>query len=571
MACLEYLGRAFFFSSYWIFGKKHVCLRGKRYICGINSEKIGVMMKYPVGIQSFDQLIEGGFVYVDKTALIHQLVTTGKTYFLSRPRRFGKSLLVSTLKNYFLGRKGLFQGLAIERLEREWAEYPVFHIDFNGDDFTRPGMLELKIEGIVAQWEALYGRNPYSSTVGDRFSYVLRQARQRYGRRCVVLVDEYDKPILDALDTGVKTEMDGRKWLLEDRNRETLKGFYSVFKAADEDLRFVLLTGVTKFSQVSVFSGFNQPMDISMDGRYDSLCGITQEELERYFAEPIAAMARKLKETEGEMIARLKRQYDGYHFSDELTDIYNPFSLLNAFAQRKVDDYWFRSGTPSYLLRLLSHTGENLDELTGKYYDPQEFVDYKASVEKPLPMIYQSGYLTIKDYDGDFGVFLLDFPNNEVKKGFISLVASAYLSPKQEMNGWLRGVVVALRKGEPDTLRKLFTSFLADIPYIMRRKKDERERERYFHYTFYLIFRLVSVYTIYTEKEQSEGRVDCVVETPDYVYIFEFKLDGTAEEALAQIDEKGYARPYEGDPRKLFRIGVGISSKTGTVEQWACR
>ena len=247
----------------------------------------------------------------------------------------------------------------------------------------------------------------------------------------------------------------------------------------------------------------------------------------------------------------LRRQYDGYHFSENLTDIYNPFSLLNAFSQEAIRDYWFQSGTPSYLIRLLNHTNENLDELTGKYYDPQDFVDYKANVEKPLPMIYQSGYLTIKDYDWSIGTFLLDFPNNEVKKGFVSLVASDYLSPKQEFGGWVRNLVVALRKGEPETLRKLFTSFLADIPYTMRRKENERERERYFHYTFYLIFRLISVYTVYTEKQQSEGRVDCIVETPDYVYIFEFKLDGTADEALQQIEEKGYARPYVADSRQV--------------------
>ena len=259
-----------------------------------------------------------------------------------------------------------------------------------------------------------------------------------------------------------------------------------------------------------------------------------------------------------------------------MTDVYNPFSLLNAFASGSIRDYWFRSGTPSYLIRLLTHTNENLDELTGKYYDPQEFIDYKANVEKPLPMIYQSGYLTIKDYDRDFGTFLLDFPNNEVKKGFVALIASDYLKPRQEdylkprqeMGSWVRNVVLSLRRGELEKLNKLFTSFLADIPYTMRRKQDERERERYFHYTFYLIFRLVSVYTVYTEKEQSEGRVDCIVETPDYVYIFEFKLDGSADEALKQIEEKGYARPYASDRRLIYKIGASFSSQTGTIDDW---
>ena len=524
-------------------------------------------MKYPIGIQSFAQIREDHYTYVDKTALIYQLVSTGKIYFLSRPRRFGKSLLVSTLKNYFLGKKELFKGLAIEKLETEWREYPVFHIDFNGSNFTVPGTLEDILEGTIKGWEREYGKSQDYTDIGKRFAYVLKQAHKQSGRRCVVLIDEYDKPILDVLDTGIKGEQE--ETLLEDRNREVLKGFYSVFKAADDDLQFVLLTGVTKFSQVSVFSGFNQPADISMDIRYEALCGITQEELEHYFAGPISDMADREGISKEEMTGLLKRQYDGYHFSKAMTDIYNPFSLLNAFATQDMQDYWFRSGTPSYLIRLLTHTNENLDELTGKYYDPQEFVDYKANVEKPLPMIYQSGYLTIKDYKPRRGTFLLDFPNNEVKKGFVSLVASDYFKPQREnVNSWIQDLIDALEEGDTDKLHKLFTSFLADIPYTMRRKQDERERERYFHYTFYLIFRLVSVYTVYTEKEQSEGRVDCIVETPDYVYIFEFKLDGSADEALKQIEEKGYARPYASDKRPVYKIGVSFSSETGTIDGW---
>ena len=346
---------------------------------------------------------------------------------------------------------------------------------------------------------------------------------------------------------------------------EVLKGFYSTFKSADEDLQFVLLTGVTKFSQVSVFSGFNQPADISMAEQYETLCGITQEELEHYFAEPIEALAKKYRTTLEGMKTMLKHRYDGYHFSDNLTDVYNPFSLLNAFSMQSLRDYWFASGTPTYLVRLLQHTQENLNELTGKYYEDKEFVDYKADVEMPLPMIYQSGYLTIKDCNLRRGTFLLDFPNNEVKNGFVSLVAADYLKPKENVNSWIQDVLDALEAGKPEQLRTLFTSFLAGIPYTMRSKN---EKERYFHYTFYLIFRLISVYTVYTEKEQSQGRSDCIVETDDYIYIFEFKRDGSADEALAQIEAKGYARPYEGDKRKLYKIGVNFSSETGTVEEW---
>ena len=525
-------------------------------------------MKYPIGIQDFESIINGGYVYVDKTALIYRLVTEGKIYFLSRPRRFGKSLLVSTLEAYFKGKKDLFKGLAIDELEKEWAEYPVFHIDFNGENYTEPGKLEEKIIGAVETWEAEYGRDPYKKALGDRFIYVLAQAAKKHGRRSVVLIDEYDKPLLDVLDTGFTTTIDGESRLLEDHHRNILKGFYSVFKGADEHLQFVLLTGVTKFSQVSVFSGFNQPSDISLDARYESLCGITEEEMYRYFAEPIELLAQKYKCTTDEMKLRLKLQYDGYHFSEDLTDIYNPFSILNAFDKKRIADYWFATGTPTYLIRLLNHTNENLNDLTGKYYDPSQFIDYKADLEKPLPMIYQSGYLTIKDCDLDMNTFLLDFPNDEVKKGFVTLVANNYLEINTDSGSWARDMVGALKTGNLEQLRKLLTSFLADIPYSMRRKETERERERYFHYTFYLLMRLVSCYTVYTEKQQSEGRVDCIVETPSYIYIFEFKLDGSADEALLQIEEKGYARPYEADSRKLFKVGIVFSSETGTISEF---
>ena len=518
-------------------------------------------MKYPIGIQSFDRIIEDGYVYVDKTELIYNLTHESSIYFLSRPRRFGKSLLVSTLKNYYLGRRELFRGLAMERLETEWAVHPVFHVDFNGAVFSNAGQLEAMLRDYVEGWERMYGLVPDKELgIGIRFRHVLRAAHEQTGRRAVVLIDEYDKPILDVLDVDAS---------LEDRHRNVLKAFYSVFKAADEHLQFVLLTGVTKFSQVSVFSGFNQPKDISMDGRYEALCGITQDEIDRYFPQPIADMAADYRCTPGEMKQRLKQQYDGYHFSKRLTDVYNPFSLLNALDSRSVDDYWFRSGTPTYLIRLLAHFNENINELTGKYYRPEEFVDYKADVERPLPMIFQSGYLTIKNYDFQFNTFLLDFPNNEVKNGFLTMLATSYLKPQEEMGTWIRSVVMTLQEGNTDRLRTLFTSFLASIPYTMRRKEGEAERERYFQYTFYLIMRLVSVYTVYVEKTQSQGRVDCVVETPQYVYIFEFKLDGTAAEALQQIEDRGYAREYAADARQLFRVGVGFSSETGTVSDWA--
>ena len=517
-------------------------------------------MKYPIGMQSFDQIIEDGYVYIDKTDMVYSLAHEGKIYFLSRPRRFGKSLLLSTLKNYFLGRKELFKGLKIDSLEKEWKVYPVFHLDFNGGNFTQKGILEKWIGGYISSWERERGfKTDSEQPLGMRFIEILKYAHEQSGNRAVVLVDEYDKPILDVLDVDRN---------LEEEHRNILKGFYSVFKGADEHLQFVFLTGVTKFSQVSVFSGFNQPKDISMHGKYETLCGITQEELDATFREPIENMAKVYKCSYEEMRERLKAQYDGYHFSDLMTDIYNPFSLLNAFDAERISDYWFKSGTPSYLIRLLSHSNENMNDITGKYYAPKEFIDYKADVEQPLPMIYQSGYLTIKEFDMDFGLFLLDYPNKEVKEGFLSLIASKYFNNGDMIYPWIREAAVFLRKGDTEGFRTGLTSFLASIPYTMSRKENERERERYFHYTFYLIMRLISVYTVYTEKVQSQGRVDCIVETPDYVYIFEFKLDGTAEEAMRQIEEKGYAREYESDSRKLYKIGAVFSSETGTIEDW---
>lgn len=530
-------------------------------------------MKYPIGIQSFDQIREDGFVYVDKTDLIYDLVMNGKIYFLSRPRRFGKSLLVSTLACYFQGRKELFDGLAIASLEKDWLQYPIFRVDFNGGNYTRETELEKSIETYIAKWEVEYGKDPLETTTGDRFKGVLQRAYQKTGQRAVVLIDEYDKPILDVLDTGAFTRNhEGEKLLLEEHHREVLKSFYSTFKGADEYLKFVLLTGVTKFSQVSVFSGFNQPKDISLDERYESLCGITQEELEKYFEEPISRLATKYECTVEEMKDWLKRQYDGYHFSTNMADIYNPFSLLNTFDMNEIHNYWFYTGTPTYLIRLLQHNHEQMNELTGKFYKPSLFVDYKADVEQPLPMIYQSGYLTIKEYNKRMGTYLLDFPNNEVREGFLSVLAANYMKPKsKEVTSWITDAVMDLEQGDTDAFHRSLTSFLASIPYDSHGSlKDIDITEKHFQYTFYLLLRLIGVYctAIHCEDRQSYGRVDCTLEMENYVYIFEFKMDGTAQEALEQIEKTGYAKPYLADRRKVVCIGVNFSSATRTVEDW---
>lgn len=525
-------------------------------------------MKFPIGIQSFEQIVEGGYLYIDKTRLIYNLVHNTTTCFLGRPRRFGKSLLVSTLECYFKGRKHLFKGLAMERLEKEWKVYPVFHIDFNGHNFTKHGELENALLEFVEQQEAIYGKDDVAVTLGGRFKAVLKKAHEQTGLRAVVLVDEYDKPLLDVLDTKLHIKIDGEERLLEDWNRQVLKGFYGVFKAAGDDLQFVFLTGVTKFSQVSVFSDMNQLDDISMTMAYDAICGITEDELRTQFSEPIREMAEVNMLSEDELRNELKMQYDGYHFSQAMTDIYNPFSILSALKYKTIDNYWFRTGTPTYLVRLLSHANEHMDELTGKYYPTQDFIDYKADVEAPLPMIYQSGYLTIKDYNRRTHSYLLDFPNNEVKMGFSTLLTSSYLKPKANPGAWVVSVIEAMDNGDLSQLQSLFTSFLASIPYNQRRKDNEREKERYFQYTFYLIMRMISSYTIFVEKEQSMRRADCIVETENDVYIFEFKRDGSASEALEQIEAKGYAQEYIADKRKVHKIGCSFSSDTGTIDDW---
>ena len=527
-------------------------------------------MRYPIGIQTFEKIIEGGFVYVDKTDMIYSLANEGgNIYFLSRPRRFGKSLLISTLESYFLGKKELFKGLKIEALEKDWKVYPVIHIDFNGEEFTNIDALKGMLSATISNLEKQYKVDVEEGlSIGQRFKNVIKNIHQQTGMRVVVLVDEYDKPLLDVMGTPYKVNYQGVEISLEQYNHDTLKSFYSTFKAADADLQFVFLTGVTKFSQVSVFSGFNQPKDISMHPKYDAVCGITEEEMVSYFHEPITGMAQREKCTFDAMVGKLKKQYDGYHFSDTLTGIFNPFSLLNAFDSIRIADYWFQTGTPTYLIRLMEHFSENLDEITGRYYSMQDFADYKADVERPLPMIYQSGYLTIKEYDSRTKTFKLDIPNDEVKQGFISLLANNYFKTPTSTDSWIVSSVRQLDKGDLEQFRESLTSFLASIPYCMRRKENERERERDFQYTFYLILRLMSVYMVYIEKQSSQGRADCIIETDNYVYIFEFKLNGTADEALQQIEDRGYALPYASDPRTVYKIGCSFSSETGTIEEW---
>ncbi|MCQ2309234.1 MAG: ATP-binding protein [Bacteroidales bacterium] len=513
-------------------------------------------MKYPIGRQTFSTLIEGGYVYVDKTDLVYNLAQKD-ICFLCRPRRFGKSLLLSTLESYFKGEKELFKGLKIEELEKEWKQYPVFRIDFsNGNYGKREGLTNL-ISDYLLQWERQYGKESDVVELGRRFQNVIKKAHEKTGQKCVVLIDEYDKPLLDVLMEPMEAE-----------NRAVLKEFYGTFKSADEHLRFVLLTGVTKFSQVSVFSGFNQPEDISMNSEFDALCGITKDEFVGYFDKEIEVMAKKYGCTKDEMYVRLKKQYDGYHFSEKMLDIFNPYSVLNALNVKKIDEYWFASGTPTYLIRLINRHKTNIKDIVSKSYARKYFMDYKADAEDPLAMIYQSGYLTIKDYDKEDFTYTLDFPNNEVRNGFIDLLANDYFHQNGETFSCVLSINKMLKQCRLDDLRDALTGFFASIPYNANYQERAWSYESHYHYTFYLIFRLLSCYTVLTEKANSRGRADMIVETTDYVYIFEFKLDGTAAEALKQIEDKGYAEPYAADSRKLFKIGVAFSSEKKNIVEW---
>ena len=513
-------------------------------------------MKYPISIQTFEKIIKDNYVYVDKTDLVYDLVQE-HVCFLSRPRRFGKSLLISTLEAYFKGKKELFEGLKIADLEKEWAEYPVFRIDFADGNYSAPNELDNKIEENIAKWEKIYGKDPYNITRGERFKYVLAKAEEKTGHKAVVLIDEYDKPLLDPL--GEEQEL---------INREVLRGFYGTFKSADPYLRFVLLTGVTKFAQITVFSGFNQANDLTMDSKYDAICGITEEELYTVFAEPIKQMADKFKITPDEMKLKLKKRYDGYHFSGDLLDIYNPFSLLNAFKKMKLQDYWYQSGTPTYLAKLIEGHHINMQKLIAKPYTVDYFLNYRADAEDPLAMFYQSGYLTIKDYDEEYEIYFLDYPNTEVKRGFTVLLANGYFKNKEIPETWAVMYGRMLRAGDLDGVRDAYTSFLASIPYEANKDERAKDFETHFQYTFYIINRLLSCYMTLIEKQNSKGRADIIIEGDTDIYIFEFKLDGSADEALKQIEDCQYALPYLNDSRKIHKIGVNISSETRTVAEW---
>lgn len=513
-----------------------------------------LMRKLPIGIQTFEDIRRKNYLYVDKTVLVWRMANLGKPYFLSRPRRFGKSLLLSTFKAYFQGKKELFEGLAIEKMETEWNEYPVLHLDLNAEKYDSSEKLHEILSRQLSQWELQYGKGIDENTLSGRFAGVIYRACEQTGQQVVVLVDEYDKPLLQAI-TDLK--------LLEDY-RQTLKAFYGVLKSADPYLRFVFLTGVTKFSQVSVFSDLNQLNDISLDYSYATLCGITREELEKTFEPEIETFGRKNHQTPEEVVTAMERNYDGYHFHPDGEGVFNPFSVLNAFSKQELGSYWFQTGTPTFLVELLQKSEYDLRTLLSGIEAPaSSFAEYRMDANNPVPLIYQSGYLTIKDYDRRFNNYFLDFPNDEVRYGFINFLVPFYTPMKNNDQGFYIGKFIdELEKGDYESFLTRLEAFFADIPYELN-----DQTERHYQVIFYLVFKLMGQFTE-AEVRSARGRADAVVKTPEYIYVFEFKLNGTAEEALKQIDEKGYLIPYQKDHREIVKIGVEFSAETRNINRW---
>ena len=510
-------------------------------------------MKYPIGIQNFEKLRREGYAYVDKTRIVWQLVQSGGYYFLSRPRRFGKSLLLSTLEAYLEGKRELFDGLAIASLEKEWKRYPILHLDLNAEQYKAKSDLVQILDRYLRSWEDKYGRDERTKTLSGRFYEVIQRTYERTGMPVVILVDEYDKPMALNLDNDT----------LQDEYRSILKAFYGVMKSADRYIKLGFLTGVTKFSKVSVFSDLNNIDDISMQRDYLTSCGLTEQEIRDNFDEGVVELAEACGMTTEECYAEMKRRYDGYHFQENSVGMYNPFSVLNTLNKKEFADYWFATGTPTLLVNLLQQTSFNLFDITDSTVSSDLLGRVDSMKVNPLPIIYQSGYLTIKGYSKEFREYTLGFPNEEVESGFINYLLPLYTNAQQSSSQFsISQFVREVRGGQADAFMTRLSAMMADTHY-----RVVGDAELYFQNFLFVFFRLLGLY-VEVERATSDGRTDMVVQTPKYVYIFEFKLDRSADDALRQIEEKGYARPFAADSRTLYKIGVSFSSSKRCVEEW---
>lgn len=511
------------------------------------------LQNLPIGIQNFEKIRRDNYLYIDKTAFVYQLVHTGSYYFLSRPRRFGKSLLLSTLHAYFEGKRELFEGLAISAMEQKWDAYPILHLDLNTRNYKDAEALPGILNEYLEKWEALYGDKKKDRVLEERFTYVIEQAFARTGQRVVILIDEYDKPLLQAIGNQA----------LQETYRNTLKAFYGALKSCDPYIKFAMLTGVTKFGKVSVFSDLNNLNDISMDWQYSSICGITDEELDSTlhgYTEQLAARNRMTVEAARE---ELRRRYDGYHFIEESEGVYNPFSLLSTFGKMRFGSYWFETGTPTYLVQLLQLHNYNLERMTNEYATEDILNCVDVASTNPIPVIYQSGYLTIKGYEPRFRSYRLGFPNEEVEDGFFRFLLPYYTSVnKTEATFHIQKFVEEIETGQPEAFLNRLKCFFADTPYEL-----VRDRENHYQNVLFILCKLLGVY-VRAEYRTSQGRIDIVLQTQDYTYIIECKLDGTAEQALQQISDKAYALPFATGGTRVFRIGLNFSSETRNIEKW---
>lgn len=511
----------------------------------------------PIGIQTFEELRTKNYIYVDKTAFVDSLVRSGKPYFLSRPRRFGKSLFLSTLRSYFEGRKDLFEGLAISKTETEWKQYPVFYFDFNVGDFTTEENFRASLGLKLDSYEKIYGvRNQNAVSPADRFSNLLQQAHEKTGLQAVVLVDEYDKPLLNAIDDQN----------LVDAFRKILKTFYGVLKGEDAHIQFVFITGVTRFDKVSIFSDLNNLNDISLSEKYSAICGISQEELEANFVPEIEAMAEKNGYSKAECLAELKKNYDGYHFSQDVqTDIYNPFSLLKAFSDLNFGSYWFATGTPTFLTKMMLDSDFDYKSLEeGVEVSIRTLENYRLTSSEPLPMLYQTGYVTIKDYDKEFRSFFLGVPNEEVKFGLYERLLPLYAGYTEKSdNIEVLNFIRDLRAGRVNEFMERINNIFATAPKQTNQKQYELNCQAF----VWLIFKLMGEFVL-CEVQNGKGRSDAVVWQKDAIYIFEFKMDGSAKEALEQINSQNYPIAYKNDGRKIVKVGVNYSSTEKQLTEW---
>ena len=518
--------------------------------------------KLPVGMQDFEDIRTKDYIYVDKTQYVWRLANSSKSFFLSRPRRFGKSLFTSTLECYFSGKKDLFKGLYIYNKENErgneaWTEYPIISFYLSAGKYKSPDGLENRLSRTLDKIEQKYDLVHTNYDLVNRFADIIEQLHDKTGHDVVVLVDEYDKPLLDTMYSNPGQEQN---------NRDLYKEFFSVLKDEDRYLRFAFFTGITKFTKVSIFSDLNQLTDISLVNDYSGICGITQEELENNFKPEIEVLANEEEISYSDCLTELQRMYDGYHFSKKSVGVYNPFSLLNAFSKKDFKKDWFGSGTPEILIKKLQNSDIPLSRIgEGVDATESELEDYTPESNNPIPLFYQTGYLTICGYDKEFDLYTLKFPNNEVKYGFLnSLVPYVLGSRNAENPTSLRYMFMDLKKGNPESFITRLTALLGGISYPEgTQPKYEGEWSR----QLYLIMKLMGAHA-QTEIHMAAGRADCVVKTPDYIYVFEFKLDKPVEDAMAQIEDKGYAIPYQADSRKLYKVGVVFSTEKRNITDW---